>query len=137
MIYVDTNIALDVLERDPHWFDWSMQALEDARVAGELVTGPVVAAEIGHYTASATVLSEKLQALLIELVDVDVEGAWLAGQAYRDYRARGGERPSLLPDFLIGAHAQALGAVVLTRDARRFRSYFPDLNLITPETIND
>lgn len=137
MIYVDTNIALDVLEGDPRWLDWSVQALEDARAAGPLVTGHVVAAEIGHYADSAATLSTQLNALMIELIDADLETAWLAGQAYRDYRRRGGERLSLLPDFLIGAHAKTLGAAILTRDPRRFRSYFPELNLITPEETND
>jgi predicted nucleic acid-binding protein len=137
VIYVDTNIVLDILEGDPRWLDWSVQALEDGRAAGALVTGQVVAAEIGHYEASPEILSEKLGALMIELVDADLHSAWLAGQAYRDYRRRGGERLSLLPDFLIGAHAQALGATMLTRDARRFRSYFPELALITPEETND
>ncbi|MFV0624919.1 type II toxin-antitoxin system VapC family toxin [Sphingomonas sp. ac-8] len=137
MIYVDTNIVLDILEGDADWFDWSVRALEDARNAGRVVTGPVVAAEFGHYLASPDALSHRLEALMIELVDADVEGAWLAGRAYREYRRRGGERSSLLPDFLIGGHAQALGATVLTRDPRRFRSYFPDLPLITPETTHD
>lgn len=137
MIYVDTNIVLDILERDSRWFDWSLDALEAARVAGQVVTGYVVAAEIGHYTPSAAILSNKLQALLIELIDADVESAWLAGRACRDYRARGGDRLSLLPDFLIGAHAQSLGAAMLTRDPGRFRSYFPDLTLITPEENHD
>lgn len=132
MIYVDTNVVLDVLERDLRWFDWSIDALEDARAAGPLVTGYVVAAEISHYLESSAELAGKLDALLIEIMDTDIEAAWLAGQAYREYRRRGGERPSLLPDFLIGAHASALSATVLTRDPRRFRSYFPDLALITP-----
>jgi predicted nucleic acid-binding protein len=69
------------------------------------------------------------------MVEASLDAAWRGGQAYREYRKRGGDRPPLLPDFLIGGHAQALGATLLTRDPRRFRSYFPDLNLITPEEI--
>lgn len=137
MIYVDTNVILDILGRAGGWFDWSLDALEDSRLRDRLVTGPVVAAEVGHYAASAEVLGRDFGRLMIDLVDVDIEAAFRAGQAYREYRGRGGERPSLLPDFLIGGHAAALGATVLTRDARRFRSYFPQLNLITPEEADD
>lgn len=134
MTYVDTNVVLDVLERNEAWFDWSVDALEDARLRGQLVTGPVVAAEVGHYAASAASLGRDFAMLMIDLVDADLDAAWRGGQAFRQYRGRGGRRASLLPDFLIGGHAAALGAAVLTRDARRFRSYFPELALITPET---
>lgn len=137
MIYVDSNVILDTLNDDPRWFDWSGGQLEQGRADSHLVTGFVVAAEVGHYLPSASTLEGHLQRLGIEPLDLNVEAAWLGGRAYREYRKRGGERRSLLPDFLIGGHAKALGARLLTRDARRFRSYFPDLDLITPEETND
>ncbi len=60
--------------------------------------------------------------------------SYLAGTAHRAYRQRGGVFPSILADFLIGAHAQVLNLPILTRDARRYRTYFPEVELITPET---
>jgi predicted nucleic acid-binding protein len=56
----------------------------------------------------------------------------LAGKVYRTYRKRGGTRRSPLPDFFIGAHAAVAGYHLLTRDAQRYRTYFPNLQLITP-----
>jgi predicted nucleic acid-binding protein len=137
MIYVDSNVILDTFGNDPVWQPWSHAMFRDKSLDGPLVTGWIVAAEVGHYLASARHLEHSLQQLAIELVDADFEAAWAASQAYREYRSRGGERSSLLPDFLIGGHAQALGATVLTRDPRRFRSYFPELPLITPENSHD
>jgi predicted nucleic acid-binding protein len=136
MIYVDTNVVLDILQRDAVWFDWSLDALERGRAGDRLVTGLVVAAEVGHYVESTTALARSFTGLMIDVIDADLEVAFGAGQAYREYRRRGGERLSLLPDFLVGAHAMAVKATILTRDPRIFRSYFPDLPLITPETDN-
>ena len=133
MIYVDSNVILDALDDDPIWFDWSAEQLKRGQADGQLVTGWVVAAEVGHYLSSASLLQERLESLHIDLLDLNFEAAWFGGHAYREYRRRGGDRMSLLPDFLIGGHAKALGATLLTRDARRFRSYFPELALITPE----
>lgn len=136
MIYVDTNVVLDVLQRDPTWFDWSLEALVRGRTGDRLITGYVVAAEVGHYVESSAALARNFAGLMIDVIDTDLDAAFGAGQAYREYRRRGGERLSLLPDFLVGAHAAAVKASILTRDPRRFRSYFPDLPLITPETDN-
>lgn len=137
MIYVDSNVILDTFGRDPIWREWSHGRLRDGRLDDRLITGWIVAAEVGHYLESVEQLESSLEQLGIELVDMSAESAWLGGQAYRKYRQRGGDRSSLLPDFLIGGHARALGATLLTRDPRRFCSYFPDLNLITPEEKND
>jgi hypothetical protein len=134
LIYVDTNVILDIVNGSPDWLNWSAGQLASAKASGRVVTGIVVAAEVAHYAASAAQLETSFQALMIELVEADLVAAWFAGQAYREYRRRGGERPSLLPDFVIGGHAAALGATLLTRDPRRFRSYFPDLPLIAPDT---
>jgi predicted nucleic acid-binding protein len=137
MIYVDSNVILDTFGSDPVWQQWSHAKLRDGRLDDRLVTGWIVAAEVGHYLESAEQLESSLEHLDIELVDANFQSAWLGGQAYREYRRRGGDRPSLPPDFLIGGQAKALGATLLTRDPRRFRSYFPDLDLITPEEKND
>ena len=57
---------------------------------------------------------------------------YVAGVAHRHYRRAGGLRQSILADFLIGAHAAVLGCGILTRDARRYRNYFPRVEVIAP-----
>lgn len=133
MIYVDTNVIIDMLERDSRWFDWSLQALAEARLATRVVTGPVVLAELAGHATSADQLGAMVAELRIEYVGLDATGAYRAGQAFRAYRRGGGRRESILADFLIAGQASALSATVLTRDPRRFRSYFPELEVITPE----
>lgn len=137
MIYVDSNVILDTLGNDARWQPWSAGQLAVAALDHRLVTGWIVAAEIGHYLDSEQALGTCLSRLSIDVVDAGIDAAWRGAQAFREYRRRGGDRLSLLPDFLIGAHASALGATLLTRDPRRFRSYFADLALITPEEIDD
>src|SRR5437879_830789 len=133
MIYVDTNVLLDLLDRDACWAEWSANQLKTARATGRLVSGYVVAAELSSQANSPAELGSIFDVTEIELMDLDLESAHFAGRAYREYRRRGGKRPSLIADFLIGAHASALGATMLSRDARYYRSYFPSLPLITPE----
>jgi predicted nucleic acid-binding protein len=136
MIYVDTNIILDVLDRDANWSGWSAEQLKACRAAGSLVSGYVVAAELATQAHSSEELSSIFETAEIELIELNLESAHLAGNAFREYKRRGGERQSLLADFLIGAHALALGATMLSRDSRSYRSYFPSLPLITPEAEN-
>jgi predicted nucleic acid-binding protein len=134
MIYVDTNVFLDVLKADPKWHAWSSQQLELGAGEGKLVTGPIVLAELALHAETV----EALEAIAVRLgarVEAwSLEASFHAGKAYLRYRAAGGTRATILADLLTGGHALALGATILTRDPRRFRAYFPDLPLIAPET---
>jgi len=134
MIYVDTNVVLDIVADGEAWHDWSAARLDEARATDRLVAGIVVVAEVAHRAQSQAALEDAFGKLEIEIFPETVESAFLAGQAFARYRKQGGQRASILPDFLIGGHAATIGATVLTRDPRRFRAYFPDLPLITPET---
>lgn len=133
MICVDTNVIIDVLASDVNWYEWSSHQIAAARKAGPLLCGHVVAAELSSRMSSPEELERTLGSLGIEVADLDMDAAFIAGHAHREYRDRGGKRESLIPDFLIGSQALSMGASMLTRDPRRFRSYFPSLPLITPE----
>ncbi|WP_299820531.1 type II toxin-antitoxin system VapC family toxin [uncultured Jannaschia sp.] len=129
---VDANVLIDVATDDPHWSDWSSAALAQAGQGGRLVLNSIIYAEI----SIAFDQIEDLDALLPEAIfhreDLPWEAAFLAGKAFRNYRRRGGARSLPLPDFYIGAHAAVRGYRLLTRDAARFRTYFPTLDLTTP-----
>lgn len=132
MVLVDTNVLLDVATDDPRWAAWSQAALEAAALRGPLVINDVVYAEL----SIAFRRIEDLEALVanagLRLDPMPRESLFLAGKAFLDYRRRGGARNSVLPDFFIGAHAAVAGLALLTRDARRYRTYFPQLTLIAP-----
>lgn len=134
MIFVDSNIVIDLIE-DGAWTDWSKRAL-DARRGVPLVANMVVVAEISRAFATAEDVLIFLRELGIALAPLTPEQAFRAGRAQVDYRLSGGRHGAILADFLIGAQAENLGAALVTRDKRRFATYFPELKLITPETEN-
>lgn len=135
MILVDTNVLIDVFDRDPQWFDWSRANLSRSAFGAYLFVNPVVIGELAAKFEAFNDLRMILVAMLISVEPLSDEGAFLAGRAFEVYRGRRGpDAPkSALPDFLIGGHAQAVGATVMTRDPRWYRTYFPAVPLITPE----
>lgn len=133
MTLVDTNVLVDILSADSVWLDWSQRALEARSVAGALVINEVVYVEMSGHMPSEPALQEALKAMAIELHRTPTEALFLAGKAFRRYRETGGLRTGVLPDFFIGAHALVTGMPLLTRDLRRYHTYFPEITLITPK----
>jgi len=129
---VDSNVLLDVITEDEEWLDWSAAALARAADASALVINPIVYAEVAARFARIEDLEEALPRAYYERRPLPWEAAFLAGQCFVKYRRRGGARRSPLPDFYIGAHAAVEGLTLLTRDPRRYRTYFPALRLMAP-----
>lgn len=129
---VDSNVLLDIFTADPDWFDWSQSALADALLTGRVGINQLVYAEISVSFATLSELDRALSSLRIERVDLPWGAAHMAAQAFVAYRNRGGLKTSPLPDFYIYAHAQSEDLTLLTRDARRCRTYFPKVKLNTP-----
>jgi predicted nucleic acid-binding protein len=136
MIMADTNVLIDLREEDSAWFEWSAVAIARAKLARRVSISAIVAGELAVGGHSLDHVVDLVTQLGLSVLPLGAEGAVRAGQAHRAYRERGGSREKLLADFLIGGHAVAAGATLITRDARRYRTYFPDLPLITPETDN-
>lgn len=133
MIFVDTNIVIDVLEPDPRWRSWSVAQLIQAAEHSQPVASAVVVAECAGCFATLADLHAAFATFDLVIEDVPLEAMFAAGHAFRDYRRDGPAREKILADFLIGAHAQHRGARLITRDSRLYRRYFPALTLITPE----
>ncbi|HEX2211333.1 MAG TPA: type II toxin-antitoxin system VapC family toxin [Longimicrobium sp.] len=131
-VLVDTNVLMDVFTEDPVWFDWSAEALANHAENSVLVINPIIYAEASVRFDRIEDLEEALPADRFEREPLPWEAAFLAGKSYLVYRKRGSERRSPLPDFYIGAHAAVRGMALLTRDAPRYRTYFPALQLIAP-----
>lgn len=132
MILVDSNVLLDVVTNDAQWRPWSEAALSDAVLTGTVAINQLVYAEVSIAYRRVQELDAVLNRLRIQRADLPWEAAHLAGQAFLSYRRSDGQKSSPMPDFYIGAHAQASGAQLLTRDVRRYRSDFPDVSLIAP-----
>jgi predicted nucleic acid-binding protein len=129
---VDSNVLLDVATNDPVWFDWSSQALESAGNESPLAINAIIYAEVSIGFQRIEDLESAIPSSLFRRDALPFEAAFLAGKAFVQYRRRGGGRTTPLPDFYIGAHAAVAGFRLLTRDARRYRTYFPSVELIAP-----
>jgi predicted nucleic acid-binding protein len=130
---VDTNILLDVLSDDPNWRAWSVNQLEQRSSQGSLLINDVIYAELSSRFSTEDLLDRKVSELNVALQRMPKRALFLAGHVYERYRRNGGTRSGVLPDFFIGAHAQVARWPLLTRDVRRYRTYFPDVELITPD----
>jgi predicted nucleic acid-binding protein len=129
---IDTNVLLDIVTNDATWANWSIGQLDAAALRGPLVINDVVYAELSVRFAAIESLEAVLDEAAITLAAIPRAALFLAGKAFQRYRARGGRRTGVLPDFFIGAHAAVAGLTLLTRDAQRYRDYFPTTDLVTP-----
>ena len=131
-VLVDANVLLDVLTDDPTWYAWSAEQLDACAETAELCINPIVYAEVSVGFARIEELDEALPPSSFTRLELPWEAGFLAGKAYLRYRRAQGSRTSPLPDFYIGAHAAIDGMALLTRDAKRYRTYYPALELICP-----
>lgn len=133
MILVDTDVLLDVLQNDPNWAEWSQGQLESASLVERLAINPVIYSEL----SIAFHRIEELEAILadsaLRFESIPREALFLAGKAFLAYQRAQGNKTGVLPDFYIGAHAAVMKWPLLTRDANRYRSYFPTVQLIAPD----
>lgn len=132
MVLVDSNVLLDIVTDDPVWSPWSAAQIEKFAEDGQSIINGVVYAELSVRFPTTDAVDEVLRRVRLTLEDTPRSSLFLAGKLYRQYRDSGGTRTGVLPDFFIGAHAAVQGIALLTRDPRRYRTYFPDIILIAP-----
>ena len=131
-VMIDSNVLLDILAKDPLWYSWSAAAVEGVADRFRLVINAVIYAEVSVRYSRIEELDAALPKSMFEREAIPYEAAFLAGKSFLAYRRREGTKRSPLPDFFIGAHAAVAGYRLLTRDAVRYRTYFPKLPLISP-----
>lgn len=133
MILVDSCVLIDVVEGDARWADWSASQLERHGEARGLTINLVIYAEIAKSFSGIDLLDEFVADMKLTVADIPRAAAWNAARVHLAYRRNKGSMHITLPDFFIGAHAQEAGCPILTRDRKRFASYFPGVQLIRPE----
>jgi hypothetical protein len=133
MVLVDANVLLDIVTDDPKWRSWSEEKLLAVVETDQAAVNPIIYAELGAAYRTEAELDRALSGWPVQRLPLPYEAAFPAAQAFLRYRRRGGQRCSPLPDFYIGAHAVSAGLILLTRDAGRYRTYFPKVRLISPE----
>ncbi len=133
MILVDSNVLLDILLDDPEWASWSQSQLDLWARRGPLLVNPMVYAELAAGFDSVRALDDTLDEAGLEFEEIPRDALFLAAKAHVLYRRRGGRRKGVLADFFVGAHAAVRRLPLLTRDIRRYRSYFPTVTLVRPK----
>ncbi|MFA7292123.1 MAG: type II toxin-antitoxin system VapC family toxin [Rhodocyclaceae bacterium] len=133
MLLVDTNVLVDVLEDDPEWADWSIGQLRAQSKIQRLAINPIIYAELSLTFSTVEALDQALDDLGLTMVELPRPALFIAGKAFVRYRRQGGTKGNVLGDFFIGAHAAVSKYPVLTRDTRRYASYFPSVKLVSPE----
>jgi predicted nucleic acid-binding protein len=132
-ILVDSSVILDVMTEDENWFAWSSGKLADCASSNILAVNPIIYAEVSIRFEKVEELDAALPSTYFRRLPLPWEAAFLAGKCFLDYRRKGGPKRSPSPDFYIGAHAEVAGMTLLTRDAARYRTYFPALRIIAPD----
>ena len=128
----DTNVLLDIATADPAWLPWSETQFRTAASLGPVLINPIIYAELAPAFGSSADLDHWLDPAVFRRLPLPYSAGWSAAQAFLSYLRAGGTKTSPLPDFYIGAHAEAENLTLVTRDAVRYRTYFPNVTLISP-----
>jgi predicted nucleic acid-binding protein len=132
LMLVDTNVLLDVIQDDATWADWSISQLRSQAKVHQLVINPVIYAEISLAFEQIETVDKVLEDMQLPMMELPKPALFLAAKAFLAYRRRGGLKRNVLSDFYIGAHAAVMDWPVLTRDRRKYETYFPVVKLIAP-----
>lgn len=131
-VFFDSNVLIDVITHDIKWFSWSSAVLEKYSDDGVVIINPIIYAEVSLCFNRIEDFDSLLDEKYFRWVGIPKEACFLAAKCFLNYRKRGGQKTSNLPDFFIGAHAAVLETPLVTRDVSRFKTYFPKLKLIHP-----
>jgi len=129
---VDTNVLVDVLGNDPDWVDWSLAQLQAQSKVHRLIINPIIYSELSLMFSNFESLDQVLEKMALPMLEIPKPALFLAGKAFVQYRRNGGVKNNVLGDFFIGAHAAVNRLPVLTRDTRRYKNYFPSVDLVAP-----
>ena len=132
-VLVDSNVLLDIATKDPRWGSWSADALAECAEYSILMINPIIYAEVSIGYSTIEALEAALPSGIYQRCPLPWEAGFLAGKCFLTYRRRGNARMAPLPDFYIGAHAAIENLALLTRDASRYRTYFPKVELLAPD----
>ena len=132
-VLIDSCILLDLFTNDPHWADWSESTLERYSQTNTLYINSIIYTEVSIGFEKIEEVEEAISTLGIKVLEIPREALFLTGKAFIQYRRNKGTKNSSLPDFFIGAHSAVTQLDLITRDLSKYKTYFPQVNLIHPE----
>ena len=131
-VAVDTSVLLAIFKGETRGELW-LACLESASEAASLLLSSVVLAEVRSFFPSDDACLEALRDLGLRHSPLTENASLLAGKMFRAYRREGGPRTTILPDFLVAAHAATQADSLATEDRGYLRRYFPSVRLLSPE----
>jgi len=134
MVIVDTCVLSDIVKKDERWLKWSFDTLNaQYQKNTKLIINPIIFSEFSIACDSIYLVRERLALFRTTLIELSEEALFSAGRAFYKYRKeQQGTKSNVLPDFFIGAQAEHLKIPIITRDISRFKTYFPNVELISP-----
>lgn len=138
MIFLDTNVPIYASDSASPFCSWARETIAAAVAGDGAVTNAVCLAELCVGAEDPGLVADQLRSWGIQILDLPAAAAELCAVAYRHYRSHrsseaGATPPRVpLPDFFIGAHCALMGWDLATGDEGRFRTYFPQVRLLTP-----
>ena len=131
-ILIDSCILLDLFTNDPKWGDWSENILDKYSQTNTLYINSIVYTEISIGFRKIEELEKAISQMGIKVLEIPREALFLTGKAFLKYRRNKGTKKSPLPDFFIGAHASVSKFSLITRDVTKYKTYFPQIDLVNP-----
>jgi hypothetical protein len=132
-VLIDSCVLLDLFTDDPNWVNWSEHILEYYSQTNTLYVNSIVYTEVSIGFNKIEELEIAIEQLGIKVLEIPREALFLTGKAFLKYRKNKGTKNAPLPDFFIGAHATVSSFDLITRDIKKFRTYFPQVKLIHPQ----
>ena len=133
---VDTNVLIDVLNNEPRWADWSIHQLRVQSKIHVLTINPIIYSELSCAFSKIEDLDDVVQEMGLKYAQLPRPALFLAAKAFQVYRKKGGTKNNILGDFFVGAHAAVSRLPVLTRDIQRYKTYFPSVQLVSPNVLH-
>ena len=133
LVLVDSCILLDIFNNDPNWAEWSTDTLFQLSNQNQLIINTIIYTEVALKFESIEQLDNALTKSKIEVQAIPLPAAFNVSRVYKQYRKNKGDKKSPMPDFYIGEHAKHLNIPLVTRDTARYKTYQPEITLITPE----
>jgi len=131
-VFVDSCVLLDLFTDDANWVDWSENVLEKYSQTNTLYVNSIVYTEVSIGFNRIEEVEKAISELDIKVLEMPREALFLTGKIFLKYRKNKGTKVLPLPDFFIGAHATVSKFDLITRNPSKFKTYFPQVKLITP-----
>lgn len=128
----DTNVLIGLSKDDSEHHQWCIERLIEVQTRGTVFISDIVYCEFSVGMQSKDHADTVLSEFGLERIGMSDDALFMAATAYKAYKANGGPKARVLPDFLVGAAAASAGIPLVTANPADFKGYFPELEIVAP-----